>query len=102
MASLVQKEDIVKMNELYLELKTYAAVARKVGFSPSTVKKYIIAGYQSQEQQEKNRKAFDLNIQTAIEVKEFLNHNPIDWTVFLQLTEQELEGCNELKKEFSI
>ena len=39
---LVEPQDIIKMNELYKELGTYAAVARKVGFSPTTVKKYII------------------------------------------------------------
>lgn len=37
MANKVTHEDIKKMNRLYLKLKTYAAVSREVGFSPSTV-----------------------------------------------------------------
>ena len=38
-ARRVTDEDIKKMNELYLEIGTYAGVAREVGFSGSTVKK---------------------------------------------------------------
>lgn len=45
MARRVSSEDIIEMNELYLKLGTYAAVARATGFSPSTVKKYIKSDY---------------------------------------------------------
>lgn len=45
MARRVSSEDIIEMNELYLKLGTYAAVARATGFSPSTVKKYIKPDY---------------------------------------------------------
>jgi DNA invertase Pin-like site-specific DNA recombinase len=48
MATKVTEQDKIQINELYLELKTYAAVARETGFSPSTVKKYIIPNYISQ------------------------------------------------------
>lgn len=41
MANRVGPLDIIKMNELYLTIKTYAGVAREVGFSASTVKRYI-------------------------------------------------------------
>lgn len=41
----VTQEDILNFNELYLKLKTYAAVARETGFSASTVKKYIKPDY---------------------------------------------------------
>lgn len=45
--TVVTDELIVKMNELYLTLGTYAGVSRALGGSPSptTVKKYIIPGY---------------------------------------------------------
>ena len=36
---------IIKMNELYLQLTSYAAVARAPGFSASAVKKYIQTDY---------------------------------------------------------
>ena len=42
---VVTNEDIKNINKLYSELKTYAAVARATGFSPATVKKYVIPGY---------------------------------------------------------
>ena len=48
MASKVTEQDKIHMNELYLKLRTYAAVARETGFSASTVKKYIIPNYISQ------------------------------------------------------
>ncbi len=44
----VSQDEIIKMNELYLEYKTYSAVAREVGRAPSTVKKYIDPNYVSQ------------------------------------------------------
>lgn len=45
MANKVTPDDILQMNILYLELKTYAAVARKTGFSAGTIKKYIIPNF---------------------------------------------------------
>lgn len=42
---IVTQNDIREINRLYLELKTYAAVSRATGFSPATVKKYIIQDY---------------------------------------------------------
>lgn len=44
----VTQDEIIKMNELYLEYHTYAAVAKEVGRAPSTVKRYIDPNYISQ------------------------------------------------------
>ena len=41
----VSKEDIIQMNELYQKLGSYAAVAREIGFSASTVSKYVDKNY---------------------------------------------------------
>lgn len=46
MASRVTNEDIIYINELYYKYKTYAEVARQTGFAASTVKKYVIPGWQ--------------------------------------------------------
>ena len=46
MASKVTNEDILRINELYYKHKVYAEVARQTGFSASTVKKYVIPGWQ--------------------------------------------------------
>ena len=40
--TVITQKEIKEINRLYAELKTYAAVARATGFSPSTVKKYLI------------------------------------------------------------
>ena len=46
MASKVTNEDILRINELYYKHKTYAEVARQTGFAASTVKKYVIPGWE--------------------------------------------------------
>ena len=46
MASKVTNEDILRINELYYKHKVYAEVARQTGFSASTVKKYVVPGWQ--------------------------------------------------------
>ena len=43
--TVITKEEIKKINELYLKYKTYAAVSRELGISPGTVKKYVIPDY---------------------------------------------------------
>ncbi len=40
--TVITQKEIREINRLYAELKTYAAVARATGFSPATVKKYVI------------------------------------------------------------
>lgn len=60
MARKVTEEDKVLMNELYVKLKTYAAVARETGFSPTTVKRYIIQNYVPKDSIQKNK--FNLEI----------------------------------------
>lgn len=44
----ISEDEVIRMNELYLEYHTYAAVAREVGRAPSTVKRYIDPNYKSQ------------------------------------------------------
>lgn len=45
MANKVTNEDIVRINEIYYKVHTYAEVARQTGFSAATVKKYVIPGW---------------------------------------------------------
>ena len=97
MASKVTEQDKIKMNELYLDLRTYAAVARETGFSPSTVKKYIIPNYVSIEN---------------IEIKKFDKEIPADfppypttgleWSQLLIASPQEWKEIEELRKEIAI
>ena len=46
--TVVTQEMAKEINELYLQIGTYAGVARKIGIAPTTVKKYIIPGYTSE------------------------------------------------------
>ena len=46
MARKVTTDDIKQFNELYVQHKSYAAVARITGWSASTVSKYIDKNYQ--------------------------------------------------------
>lgn len=46
MANKVTNEDILRINEIYYKTRVYAEVARQTGFSASTVKKYVIPGWE--------------------------------------------------------
>lgn len=92
----VSPDDIINFNNLYLKYRTYAGVARETGFSPSTVKKYIIKDYSPAE---------------STEVKKFNEELPEfcpevfrkkDWTSFLDMSDEEFEEVKELWKEMSI
>jgi predicted nuclease of restriction endonuclease-like RecB superfamily len=41
----VTNEDILRINEVYYKVKTYAETARQTGFAATTVKKYVIPGW---------------------------------------------------------
>jgi len=41
MATKITADKIIEINRLYKAKKTYAAVARELGISPGTVKKYV-------------------------------------------------------------
>jgi hypothetical protein len=88
MANKVTPDDILLMNTLYLELKTYAAVARKTGFSAGTVKKYIIP-----------------NFTPATDKLKWEGEIPPLWTFTIStegLSQEEIAQLNELRKEIEI
>lgn len=59
MARKVTIDDIKQFNELYYELKSYAEVARRTGWSASTVSKYIDKNYKPVA--EENIRRFNMN-----------------------------------------
>lgn len=97
MANRITDEDKIKINELYLQYKTYAEVARQTGFAASTVKKYVIPNYVSINDLE--IKKFD---------KEIPNNYPTlpqtteEWVDLLTLNKEEWDGLEELRKEILI
>lgn len=95
---LVQESDIIQMNELYKKLGTYAAVAREVGFSASTVARYIKKDYIPQDKL--NITKFNLEIPNPELIQLPLNSE--EWKEFLKLTQEEIEGCIKLQEEIAI
>lgn len=96
MAKRITQDDIERINVLYKELKTYAAVARELGIAPSTVKKYVISDFSVVEQNiEKINKEI---INTPINSK-LINE---DWTFTLMLSVDEYEDLKLLKKELLV
>ena len=84
MTKRVTPEDIERINEIYLVVQSYAETARQVGFSATTVKKYIIKDYKPKEQKKIDLSQFKLNRPTALN---------------LHLTEKEKKGIEALWQE---
>ena len=100
MASKVTNEDILRINELYYKHKTYAEVARQTGFSASTVKKYVIPGWQPVVVE--SIKKFDENslpdFQKAVEIFRGISN----YGNLCILTESESEEIKELWEELAV
>lgn len=94
MARRVTAKDIKLMNELYIKYGTYAAVAREVGFSPSTVKRYITSNYKPVIAS--NIKRVTLEEMASRALDDYVDKNLIE---LFDLTEEEAEALKELTKE---
>lgn len=91
----VTQEMIVRMNDLYLELKTYAAVARKIGVSPTTVKRYINPNYKRVKNGDEDENELEIVIQP-------INYELFDrpsWNILLTLMPREVDGMLKLREE---
>ena len=98
MARLIMtQEKIIEVNELYLQIKTYAGVSRALGGSPSpsTVKKYIIPNYQSQKNIEVQKFKKD-SISKDFVADNFLIEN---WGELCILSNEEKKEIKELWSE---
>lgn len=93
---VVTNNDIKEMNRLYLELKTYAAVARATGFSPSTVKKYIVKDYKLVD--ESNIQRFDRPL-PEFDSSIFRTN---DWGPLCVLSEEEIIEVQKLWNELEV
>jgi hypothetical protein len=93
----VTDEDIKKFNKLYMLSHNYSAVARITGFTPGTVKKYIIPDYE--EVEEANITRYSGELPTFDEVKFF---RETDWSHICELSEEEKEEMKNLWKELEL
>lgn len=96
MAKKIDNEKIIEINELYLQIGTYAGVARKLNIAPTTVKKYIIDNYISKE----NIKYKEIDTEKI--KKEIENFVLKDFETTLDLTEEENESIKELWSELLV
>ena len=92
----VTQEDIVHINDVYYKCRTYAETARQTGFSASTVKKYVIAGYEPAKNVSVVK--FDKPL-PEFSAKLFLCD---DWGKFCEYSEEELVRMDEVRKELPI
>lgn len=98
MASKVTNEDVLRINELYYKHKVYAEVARQTGFSASTVKKYVIPGWEPVAVE--NIIKFDMNDLPEFDSTCFKGiENYGDLCV---LTEREQDEMKELWRELAV
>lgn len=97
--TIITQEMVKEINELYLQIGTYAGVARKIGIAPTTVKKYVVPNYTAESTIQK--KVFDKNkLPKDIDFSPFANKE--DWGDLCVLSEQEKEEIKELWKELSM
>jgi hypothetical protein len=97
-ARKIETEDIKKINELYLQHKTYAAVGRIMQISPTTVKKYIIKDYMSETKIIKSK--FEGVIKNINEIS--FPSTSEEWVKWLLLSDEEWSELNDLKREILI
>ena len=96
----VTDNDKIQFNELYLQCGTYAEVARRTGFSASTVKRYIIPNYVSVNAVAENIIPFDKEILTIDQIS--FPNNRKEFYNLLVLTDIEKEECEKLREELLI
>ena len=88
MAKRITEEDIKIINETFLVCKTYSGVAKATGFSPSTVKKYVIPNYVS----EKPQIQYNIVLPSIEETIEKLK----SYSALCSITEEEKENLKEI------
>ena len=90
----VGPDDIIKINEAYLACGTYSGAAAATGWSASTVKKYVISDYKSEQKVE----AVDIELPPIEEIAEKLP----PWYDITCLTPEEEKEIKILWKEMLI
>ena len=90
----VGPDDIIKINEAYLACGTYSGAAAATGWSASTVKKYVISDYKSEQKVE----VVDIELPPIEEIAEKLP----PWYDITCLTPEEEKEIKQLWKEMLI
>lgn len=91
----VTNDNIIEFNELYYQYHNYSKVARETGYSPSTVKKYIVKDYIPIS----NRKNIAFNAVINFDINKF---NWTDWAKLCVLSDEEKSNMKFFQKEIII
>ena len=96
----VTNEDILRINEIYYKVKTYAETARQTGFAATTVKKYIDPNWKPIEQ----RTIHPFNEELMPEVNQaiLVFRGVSDYGYLCTLTETEKEEVKKLWEELAV
>lgn len=92
----VTEEDIKRFNKLYMLSHNYSAVARITGFTPGTIKRYIIPDYEVVEEQNITRYSGDLPEFDATSFR------GADWSNICVLSDEEKKELEEVWKELEL
>lgn len=101
MSTRIKQDDIIEINEAYLRIGTYSGVAKELGYSPSTVKKYVQKDYISQ------KESFISPPSNIEDIEYQLENNSTPLSVLqtdgiLNITEDERIGIYKIWGEMSI
>ena len=100
MATKITTDIIKQINELYIKLGTYAAVARELGIAASTVKKYVREDYRPIAERE--IKKFDPIIDMPISFSTEIFDNVENFGDLCSLSDDEMLEIVELWEELDI
>ena len=100
MANKVTNEDIVRINEIYYKVHTYAETARQTGFSAGTIKKYVIPGWKPIEQA--NIIRFDVNLLPDYKEVAKSFRGIENYGTLCVLSKEEVEEIKELWEELAV
>lgn len=95
MARIIDDVTKIKINVLYSEYKNYSKVARELGVSASTVKKYVISGFDLSAQDNERKVLFE-------DLEKFNPNELISVESFGKIctyTQDEKDAILELQKE---
>lgn len=99
MVRKVTIDDIKQFNELYYELKSYAEVARRTGWSASTVSKYVDKNYKPVVVENIRR----FNVETDLpEFSTEIFKGKENWGELCELSTEEIEELMLFKAEVEI
>jgi hypothetical protein len=100
MATKITTDMIKQINELYVQYKTYAAVAREMGIAASTVKKYVVKDYRPIAERQIKKFEPMVDMPTHFNTSQFDNLD--NFGELCVHTDEELLEIAELWEELSI